>query len=266
VSTGNGLTDALQVACGYDHCCGLDTTGRVYCWGANAQGQLGSPGPSFSPTPVLANLGPGRVVVDIATGGTFSCALTDAGEVLCWGQNLRGQFGDGSNTASSVPVLVGTYPLATDLFAGTARTCVAQPTPTGLSCAGRNTDGELGDGSLTDQWSPVTPAGLVYPTRPFGGGRHSCVLGGVRDVFCYGANDFGQLGVGTTSGPLLTPVSPLGGSRAAAVADGGLGNHTCIIDLAGQVLCWGNNESGQLGMDSAGGPVPVPTPVTPPVP
>ncbi|HEX7118348.1 MAG TPA: hypothetical protein VF212_06145 [Longimicrobiales bacterium] len=100
----------VQLAVGGEHGCGLTADAMVYCWGRGGSGQLGNGDPSAnSSIPVLVDLPAGVRIVEIAAGGMHTCALSDAGDVYCWGDNSLGQLGipelDGAATYSAIPRL-----------------------------------------------------------------------------------------------------------------------------------------------------------------
>jgi len=105
-----GLTSGVATfAGGGDHTCALTTGGGVLCWGDNSFGQLGDGTTTQRLTPVQV-VGLTSGVVAIAGGYQHSCALTNAGRVLCWGVNFRGELGDCTNINRSTPVRVAGSP------------------------------------------------------------------------------------------------------------------------------------------------------------
>ncbi len=185
-------------------------------------------------------------IVSVTAGGEHTCALTLAGRVKCWGDNFRGQLGDGTSTDRSVPVdVVGLGSGVAGVTAGQQHTCAWMPSGT-AGCWGSNTYGQLGDGSgAPQQFTPSTVVGLTNAAALSAGSDHTCALTNAGGVKCWGRNDFGQVGDGTTT-HRPTPVGVTGlGSGVAAVAAGG--NHTCALTTAGGVKCWGRNNQGQLG-------------------
>lgn len=233
-----------QVAAGGAHSCALTTSGGVQCWGGNSFGQLGDGTRTNALTPV-AVAGLSRNVVAIAGGGFHTCALiATTGAVQCWGQNVWGQLGDGTTTDSSTPVTVsGLAAGAIAISAGGFHTCALLSTGA-VQCWGQNQYGQLGNGSTTGSPTPVTVSGLASGVVAIATGvSHSCGLSQAGAVQCWGRNQFGQLGGGSTSNS-STPVTVANLAAAVQIATGA--NHTCAVAGAG-VQCWGSNNNGQLG-------------------
>ena len=142
------------------HACGLTSDGAAYCWGSDSQGELGDSGTNASSIPVQVH-GSGaapRVFTSIDAGDLHTCAVTSAGAVYCWGFNNGGQLGDGTTTNRATPVQVvgsGISPLIfTTVTAGEAHTC-GLTTSHAVYCWGYGLDGELGNGPLANQLTPV---------------------------------------------------------------------------------------------------------------
>ncbi|MET7649633.1 hypothetical protein [Streptomyces sp. NPDC005486] len=132
---------------------------------------------------------------------------------------------------------------------------------------GGNSFGQLGDGTTDERHTPVTVAGLTAAnaTSLAAGGGHGLAVLSNGTVKAWGANDYGQLGDGTTSGlatPNRTPGTVRELSGVTAVAAG------CTYSLAllsnGTVKAWGNNFSGQLGNGTTGAPSTTPVTVIDP--
>jgi alpha-tubulin suppressor-like RCC1 family protein len=169
-------------------------------------------------------------------GSDHSCALLLNGSVVCWGSNRSGQLGNGSTTASSSPVVVQGISGATALSAMSVATCAL--VGSGVLCWGDNENGELGNGSTADHsTTPVSVSNLgnVTALAMSGGEFHECVLSSDGSVHCWGANQVGQLGNGTTTGS-FTPVLVEGLTNPTAVVTGG--DTTCAVD-GSALKCWG---------------------------
>ncbi len=118
----------------------------------------------------------------------------------------------------------------------------------GVKCWGRNTYGQLGDGTTTDQFTPIDVAAVGVATQIAVGMDHTCALTDAGGVKCWGRNSYGQLGDGTHNRS-LTPIDvPTLTSGVTAIVAGA--NDTCALLATGGVQCWGQNDSGQLGDDT----------------
>jgi alpha-tubulin suppressor-like RCC1 family protein len=150
------------VSAGYQHTCGVTTTGGAFCWGADARGRLGSDPPgTYSPFPVAVV---GGITFDsISTGGTHTCALTAAGTAYCWGVNSAGQVGDSSTADRWEPRAVAGGHAFVSVSAGYDHTC-AVTTDGDALCWGSNQSGQLGVGEGITMDSVPVPIG--NPPQP----------------------------------------------------------------------------------------------------
>jgi len=240
----------------------VTTAGAVWCWGYNATGQLGNG--SFTnasvPVQVLDTTGtaPLAGVIAIAAGQSHTCAVTDAGATLCWGDNAEGELGNGTENSSSIPVPVsGLSSGVAGISAGSRFTCAVTTAGTAL-CWGKGDSGQLGNGNATDS---ATPTAVLDPngSAPLSGVvtisagvDHTCAVTSGGTVFCWGSNSANQLGGGTVSDLSYSPLEvsdsvetePLSGVAAIAASQ----DHTCAVTTAGATLCWGGaNADGDLG-------------------
>jgi len=241
----------VAVTVGAIHTCGLTAAGAAYCWGSNGRGQLGrgidlnidTVGVSAVPLAVSGGLSFATVT---AGGGDHTCGLTAAGLAYCWGVNVYGEIGDGTTgTDRPGPTRVTGDLTFAALSAGSAHTCGV--TAAGDTyCWGVNFTGQLGDGTTTHRSNPVPVAGGLKFTAVSAGpySDHTCALTGVGAAYCWGYNNNGQLGDGTTTGH-LTPGPVAGGLTFATVTVGA--SYTCGVTLSGDAYCWGYNGYGRLG-------------------
>jgi len=244
-----GLSGISAVSAGGYHSMALTSAGAVYTWGDNQYGQLGNGTTASSPVPGLV---PGLPnVTAIAAGFAFSLALTDSGIVYAWGDNSYGELGDGTGISNANPVqAAGLSNVVRISTSGTAASAFALEANGTLWAWGYNGQGQLGDGTTTNQLAPelINPPPGLYFSAVAAGGLHALSItqpisnGG--SVFGWGANSFGQLGNGTTTAS-FTAVQATGLSGAVAIAGGG--GHSLALTYAGVVYAWGNNSNGQLG-------------------
>ncbi len=239
----------LELAMGTDHTCGLSVSGKVFCWGYNAVGQLGlgvgSPELVLKPTAVaLAD------AQSIGASGSHTCAVLADSTVRCWGNNEAGQLGAGSSaTESFVPVVVKNLSGAVEVDAGGAHTC-ALTTSGGMFCWGANAGGQLGDGTTVQKNAPVPVValqGLSYVTDLTRSDTHSCARLSDGTMRCWGNNATGQCG--EAASPATSEMVVISGIASVLETHVG-GSHTCALLSGGALRCWGKNTSGQLGNGS----------------
>ena len=246
----SGISSAISVTAGSKHSCALLENGKVYCWGANQQGQLGNGSTSEEPVSEPVNVeGLSESVVAVRAGHRYTCALLESGEVSCWGFNTKGQLGNGSRSGQPVssPVDVEGISSATSLTVGRLHGCVRLKEGT-AKCWGDNQYGQVGKGSTSEQPvpSPVAVQNISSASSIAAGSGHTCATLEGGAVRCWGNNAFGQLGNGSSSEePTPTPTEVSGLSEATAITAGTA--HTCVRTSEGDAECWGANDKEQLG-------------------
>ncbi len=212
---------------GNEFVCALLDTGKVFCWGKGANGQLGTyntnniglapgqMGANLIPVDLSSDASGNSYAVDIAVGKDFACAIRQDGSIRCWGLDSNGQLGNG--------------PAST---------------------------GNIGDSPAHSISGSGNAVALGGPARAiFLGAFHACAILGDNSVKCWGNNNNGRLGVGeATAGLASSPVGPVNlgdGLTAITMALGG--SHTCAILSNRHLKCWGggggglNDGSGELG-------------------
>lgn len=236
----------------FDHGCAILRTGALWCWGSNSEGELGQDDVPDSadrsePTPVAVGTG----FSDVSAGQGHTCAITIAGQLLCWGRNTEGELGlgDGTPVQVRVPTAVGTASWRS-VVAGQSHTCGID-TAGDVYCWGSDSDadghsGPLGIEGSASQRAPalVDDAGdwSSISTDTF----HVCGIRTDGSLWCWGRNAEGQLGLGDDTTVVQTPVRIGTDADWASVAVGRFA--TCAQKRDGRVLCTGANRTGELGV------------------
>ncbi len=280
-----------EIATFLNHSCALLSNQSVQCWGRAADGTDASPAPMAVPgiakvreiaagcalsedglvrcwsgindaPRAVPNLSGVKAIAGAASH--HKCALLEDGGVKCWGRNDAGQLGIGNyaDTSAPLPVLDGEdRPLtgATAIAVGLYHSCALLADETAV-CWGWNGMGQLGAGSGAFS-SRALPVRLSEEGGALGGVAqlalgygHSCALLKDGSVACWGSNEVGQLGQQEAGNPASSdyPLAVSLGEAFEAVAIGAGYGHSCAIDGAGAVKCWGWNVYGQLGNAAAG--------------
>jgi serine/threonine-protein kinase len=262
--------------------CGI-SDGQALCWGSGAAGALGAAAPdqctpaggvavpcSLRPVQVAS---PEQLLLSSTAGTSGACALTIARIGVCWGLNEDKQFGtaidDSTQTPTPIPHAVSLGWLAS----GAGYTCVITQTSV-TRCVGSNDVGQLGVGDSENRDTLTTVAGepppplvLVFASNDTSTPPHTCGLTSAGAAWCWGNNQFGQLGATTQtscSGNVACSTTPLNVTPSVQYSTMSVGGaFTCAVSR-GRAFCWGANDMGQLGAgDTAphAGPVQINLPV-----
>ncbi|MBA2662385.1 MAG: hypothetical protein H0U74_08840 [Bradymonadaceae bacterium] len=239
------LNDAIkvqQLAAGNEHACarvGPESLGegQVWCWGRSNLGQAGLAGGNQATPKQIGNF---AQVTSVAAGNNHTC-IVDNNSVYCWGNNASGQLGNGSIGGSShVPNAVTGLGHVSAVFAGNDATCAVADNA--MMCWGRNIGGLSNN---TTNSSPVEFA-LALPSffQISLGANYSCALDLQSQVWCWGSNEWGQLGQGNFRFS-ATPTQIQGIPEMRAISAGQ--DFACAVELnSGDLYCWGNGDFGQL--------------------
>ena len=238
-------TDGAQLTSGLGSFCARKTNGSAWCWGDNLAGQPDDGPTGYRPSPVEV-VALDHSVAQVAGGsGGATCTVTTDGGVWCWGSisNASGNF-----DALPVPFqVVGLPTNLVEVAVGWGHACARAVDGT-LWCWGRNDNGQVGDGSdAFFREMPVQVSALGAEVAEVAtAGIHTCARKIDGMLWCWGSNDAGQLGDGTTTDSATPlPVTPLGANvRQVSTSSS---NYTCACLADGTAWCWGENYSGQLG-------------------
>lgn len=237
-----------QGSSGQGYTCALMGGGGVKCWGGNGAGQLGNGTTTDSYTPVDV-VGLTSSVKAIAADENRACAITNAGGVKCWDSynpipaDYRGLVSGISAIAlGGGPLTIA--PACALMSAGVVK-CLSGTTGLGFVDVVGLTLAEKGGQAPIPSAPPAGGNATAITT----GWDHTCAISSKGGVKCWGTNQFGQLGNGSTTSTSSVPVEVLGLTSGVSAIVAGKG-YTCALTTGGAVKCWGDNQSGQLGNGS----------------
>jgi hypothetical protein len=227
-----------SIAGGGAHFCGTSADLSIYCWGINALVDTlnafapnGGSVPTYEPTRLQSNI----AWLQVTPGAQHNCALANDRSAYCWGIDTAGQLGDNQITRRLVPQpVVGGFKFAT-LAAGASHECGITTVTALAFCWGLNSNGQLGDGSVTNRGAPTAVTGGFRWKAIGAGSAWSCGLVEDGSAYCWGAGTGSQIPTNYSTQPAKF--------KALTVGSG----HACGLSDDGSAYCWGDNSSGQLG-------------------
>ena len=232
------------IVMGKNHSCVILDNNALRCWGDNQHAQLGDGTKINRKTSTYINFGGGRTVKTVALGEGHTCAVLDDNTTRCWGRNHYGQLGRGfrsdAPTTNPTEINLGTS-YAKQLALGDNHSCALLNDDT-LKCWGHGSNGQLGNGSRHNQYSPVTiTVGTNrHATHIESGTHHVCALRDDNSVTCWGRNDLSQLGATIaqdydTAGDVVVNLG-----SGLTVEDISLGrSYSCAVMSDNTLKCWG---------------------------
>lgn len=243
----------LQLALsGFMHTCGIYDR-ALWCWGRDEDGQVGIPGDRDQRRPVRISR---DQFLDVCSGERHSCALREDGTLFCWGGNAYGELGLGDTMQREEPTALEGKRFAA-IACGGLNTCAIGARGE-LSCWGDNLEGKLAQadddpstgamGTLASSSQPLAVRSDLRFEHVSVGQGHVCAISDQRRLFCWGRNNHGQLGIVENLEQVRAPSNVNTTLEFVAVAAGQ--RHTCAVDVAGKLWCWGENEDGLLGFQT----------------
>ena len=243
------------ITAGQNHSLALRHDGAVYAWGINESGQLGDGKTVNLKVPTLISALSNYNIIALAAGAKHSLALRNDGTVWAWGGNNAGQLGNGTTTASLIPVQVGVGLLSGVIaIAANGEHSLALLSSGEIWAWGNNGAGQLGDGTNVNNAIPQKVLGI--PILPLAvaiaaGTAHSAAIWSDGSMQTWGGNWRGQLGDNTRerkSSPVAIPPGPTIPVAPTPDPDISAGDsNTLAVDTSGVVYGWGSNEFGQVG-------------------
>ena len=182
-------------------------------------------------------------VIDLSAQNVHACAIKTDGKVYCWGAAFR--IGDGTNENRNIPTrVVGIDEGAKKVVAGSGHTC-AITSANAVKCWGYDISGALGRGVENDHKNTaVSVPNLASGVVDIDAGTDSNCAKRGSEWWCWGRNDYGQLGLGDSTKRLQPTLAP---NNASFVKISIGARSACGITALGAVRCWGSNENGLLG-------------------
>ena len=249
VTTGAVSLSTASGSSVHTHCAIMSDT-SVKCWGANAYGLKGfgsSTASDYSGRTMLASTGPDvplTGITSVSASLNNACVVTN-GAVKCAGGNLAGALGDGSGTASNLPVQVsGITSGAVAVATASSNSACAVMNDGTVKCWGNGQQYQMGNNSVANAPTPVQVSNINDATAITSGDYFYCALVTAGGVKCWGNNSYGQLGDGTTTSP-RTPVTVSGLTGATSIVAGL--RSVCAVMSDTTVKCWGWNYHGIFG-------------------
>lgn len=230
--------------------CAIMSDSTVKCWGNNAFGLKGfgsSTAADYVAHTMLASTSPDVALTGITSVsvGPFSTCVVASGAAKCSGGNTAGALGNGTTTASNLPVQVSGLTSGVVAVSTTGANVSCALLNTGeVKCWGNGQQYQLGNGSVANAFTPGSVTGITDATAIASGDYFSCALVTGGAVKCWGNNQYGQMGNGTTA-TAQTPVSVSGLTGATAIASSG--RTVCALMADTTVKCWGWNYWGIFG-------------------
>jgi alpha-tubulin suppressor-like RCC1 family protein len=251
-----------QAASGYLKSAVILTDGSLKVWGTLNHGSAGTGVDNVvttAPTNTV-QFGTGVIIISVAAGESHFCAVKQGGDVMCWGDNTNGQCGFSPTTSSSAPV-----PFAVDIggvkataiVSGDFHTCIVTVDRLIVKCWGYHGSGQHGDGStISPAWK--LSSNVLLPSVNSGNyirqlnckAYSCCIITSLEEMWCWGYNAQGLLGIGSTTDTSTPTKLNLQGNNVTKIAISVL--NTCVVDSFGGVYCWGSNYYEQSGISGGG--------------
>ena len=237
-----------QASAGNSFSVAIKTDGTLWTWGQNASGQLGDNTIIHRSSPVQT-VNFGSTWTQVGAGNIHAGGVKSDGTLWLWGNNTNGRLGDNSITHRSSPVQTdGTATTWIQVFCGDAHTAATKNDAT-LWCWGKNTDGQLGDNSITHRSSPVQTVAVGTNWKYLScGSNHTAGLKLDGTLWLWGNNAYGQLGDNSIvhrSSPIQTISYGTSWTRVSCGR-----NMTIAVKNDGTLWCWGKNTEYELGDNS----------------
>ncbi|WP_316397192.1 hypothetical protein [Bradyrhizobium sp. 33ap4] len=245
-----------QISTGTASTCAIDTNNQAYCWSYGADGELGYGGLAQQIYPVKVVSTTAISFTQVTSGQSFNCGIDASGRAYCWGYGASYQMGNGDNSNQKWPVQVisATTISYTQIAAGSVTACAIDASGK-TYCWGEAYNGELG---VAYQTGTATPALVISTsTIPYAqlsvGGFGGCSVDTNGAAYCWGYNQYGQIGNGTSApSDEDFPVRVVSTTAISFTQVATGGDTACGVDINNKAYCWGYGNGGRLGYGVSG--------------
>ncbi len=238
-----------------EHSCGIKSDNTLWCWGNNQYGRLGDGTATNRSSPV--NISVGLTWEKVYAAGYNTCGIRSGGTLVCWGDGPYSENGNNVYADQYSPVGVNGGGTWKDVSLTGGHVCAIKSDDT-VWCWGDDGYGQVGNNAaLAGQPIPtaISTGGAWSQIQTFWGwwtslsgsnaeGSHSCALKSDGTIWCWGRNNYGQLGNNTTSNKAI-PTTLNGGGTWSKMST--MSTHACGIKSDSTLWCWGKNAAGEVG-------------------
>ena len=252
----SGLSNIVAVAAGYNSAMALDSSGNVWTWGSNYDGQIGNGTTSSTPVTTAheitaSTFASGITITAIAAGGYHNVALGSNGVAYTWGYNNNGQIGNGTITTQTTPIAVTTTGATIQQIAAGGYQTLLLDSGGNVWAFGSDNNGQLGDGcaSCTGTYvsTPEKLTTVIGGQQIAAGGYHSLIEKNTGAVWAAGMDTYGELGDNNSGTPATVSTPVLDGALVNPAGLSGGGYHSVALQTTGAVEGWGSDANGRLG-------------------
>ncbi len=244
-----------KIVRGESHTVAIAANGRLWAWGDNTVGQLGTGAVTAQSSPVSVSHSSSFVAI-AGDNARHTLAIGGGdGRLWAWGTGTNGRLGNNSTDTQSYPVSVNDANSFIGIAVGQSHSAAIRGSDGTAWCWGGNGFGQIGDNSITDKSTPTSVVGGISFTSIASGGDHTVAIGGGTGyLWSWGLNSYGQLGNGTITNS-SSPVSLSGsfGTASFIKVACGLSHTVAIMGSDGSAWAWGRNDQGQIGSTAATG-------------
>ena len=257
-----GLTNAIDIAAGYDYTCAVKDDGTAWCWGLGTSGELGDGNSASSSVPVqvsgVTNFKKIESQYDTSTATSSPmCGLTTSGSIYCWGRDTNGELGNDETLAdTAAPEKVFGISDFVDFDLGLYHGCGVRKNGE-IWCWGDNGSLQLGGSDATEVGTPIKVQSSVKFKRVAASALGNCGLSVDNAIYCWGEVNYGALGDGGAAGADQATPSLVDDADQDFVDIHAQGHAYCALKSDGRPFCWGRGARVGLSYSNVTSPTQV---------